>query len=75
MQYMSAEPALRVCVVHKVNRVFKAELADYKLTFGVIAGLKHVQLMGVVGKGEDFDHWVQDHHNPENKGDQHTGYN
>lgn len=25
-------------------------------TFGVVAGLKDVQLMGVVGKGEDFDH-------------------
>lgn len=37
------------------------------LTFGVVAGLKHVQLMGVVGEGEDFDHRVQDHHNPENK--------
>lgn len=26
------------------------------LTFGVIAGLKHVKLMGVVGKSEHFDH-------------------
>ena len=38
------------------------------LTFGVVAGLKHMQLMGVVSEGEDFDHWVQDHHNPEHKG-------
>lgn len=33
-------------------------------TFGVVAGLKDVQLMGVVGEGEDFDHRVQDHHDP-----------
>lgn len=26
-----------------------------------------MQLMGVVGKGEDFDHRVQDHHDPENR--------
>lgn len=34
------------------------------LTFRVIAGLKHVQLVGVVGESEHFDHWVQDNHNP-----------
>lgn len=28
-----------------------------------------MQLMGVVSEGEDFDHWVQDHHNPEHKGE------
>lgn len=27
-----------------------------KLTFGIVAGLKHMQLMWVVGKGEHFDH-------------------
>lgn len=35
------------------------------LTFGVIAGLKHMQLMRVVGEREHFDHRVQDHHDPE----------
>lgn len=39
------------------------------LTFGIVAGFKHVQLVGVVGEGEDFDHRIQDHHNPENKAD------
>lgn len=43
------------------------EFKQTGLTFGVVAGLEHMQLMGVVGEGEDFDHWVQDHHNPENK--------
>lgn len=33
-----------------------SELQQCRLTFGVVAGLKHMQLMGVVGKGEDFDH-------------------
>lgn len=32
-----------------------------------------MQLMGVVGKGEDFDHRVQDHHNPRNKEEQTHG--
>lgn len=26
-----------------------------------------MQLMGVVGKGEDFDHGIQDHHDPEDE--------
>lgn len=26
-----------------------------------------MQLMWVVGKGEHFDHWVKDHHNPKNQ--------
>lgn len=36
-------------------------------TFGVVAGFKDVQLMGVVGEGENFDHWVEDNHNPGRK--------
>lgn len=42
---------------------------ERRLTFRVIAGLKHMQLMGVVGEGEDLDHRVQDHHDPETKGE------
>lgn len=37
------------------------------LTLWVVAGLEHMQLMGVVGEGEDFDHRVQDHYNPKKR--------
>lgn len=33
-------------------------------TFGVVAGFKDVQLMRVVGEGKDFDHRIEDDHNP-----------
>lgn len=66
----------RLVYTHISNLSFKCRhLCDSRqsqqstLTFGVVAGLKHMQLMGVVGKGEYFDHWVQNHHNPENKGE------
>lgn len=35
---------------------FECELSTVGQTFGVVAGFKDVQLMGVVGEGEDFDH-------------------
>lgn len=34
------------------------------LTFGVVAGLEDVQLVGVVREGEDLDHGVQHDHDP-----------
>lgn len=33
-------------------------------TFGVVAGFKDVQLMRVVSEGEDFDHRVENDHDP-----------
>lgn len=38
------------------GRCLSAGLSTAGRTFGVVAGLKDVQLMGVVGEGEDFDH-------------------
>lgn len=38
-----------------------------QLTLWVVAGLEHMQLMGVVGEGEDFDHRVQDHYDPKKR--------
>lgn len=38
-----------------------------RLTLWVVAGFEHMQLMRVVGEGEDFDHWVQDHYNPKKR--------
>lgn len=34
-------------------------------TFRVVAGFKHMQLVRIMGKCEDFDHGVEDHHNSE----------
>lgn len=48
----------------EAGRYMSASLPTAGRTFGVVAGLKDVQLMGVVGEGEDFDHRVQDHHDP-----------
>lgn len=41
-----------------------SHLFQCKLTLWVVASLKHMQLMGVVGEGEDFNHRVQHHYNP-----------